>query len=118
MLPTLEQDELAACRLSTIDKSLVLLKDEGLTHSATNLVFKDYQIYLTRAMAVRIYTSLPDMFNHFDRGYDLFLSLPAKMNFNNSTSLQPHGFIATQLRHRFVLKTSSKHRCGLKKWKE
>ena len=31
--------------------------------------------YLARAMAAATYTSLPDLFNHFDRGYDLFIDL-------------------------------------------
>ncbi|KII79572.1 hypothetical protein [Vibrio renipiscarius] len=33
------------------------------------------EAYLAQAMAAVTYTSLPDMFNHFDRGYDMYLNL-------------------------------------------
>ncbi len=33
------------------------------------------EAYLTQAIAAITYTSLPDMFNHFERGYDLYLEL-------------------------------------------
>lgn len=33
------------------------------------------ETYLAQAMAAVTYTSLPDMFNHFERGYDLYLNL-------------------------------------------
>lgn len=33
------------------------------------------EAYLAQAMAAVTYTSLPNMFNHFERGYDLYLNL-------------------------------------------
>ncbi|MBA5761688.1 hypothetical protein H2O73_04945 [Vibrio sp. 404] len=33
------------------------------------------EAHLAQAMAAITYTSLPDMFNHFERGYDLYLNL-------------------------------------------
>lgn len=37
---------------------------------------------LTRAIAGATFTSLPDMFNHFERGYDLYLELLADQSFS------------------------------------
>ncbi|EGU29546.1 hypothetical protein VII00023_09049 [Vibrio ichthyoenteri ATCC 700023] len=39
------------------------------------------EAYLAQAMAAVTYTSLPDMFNHFERGYDLYLNLLNNENF-------------------------------------
>ncbi|KOF27223.1 hypothetical protein ACX09_20850, partial [Vibrio alginolyticus] len=40
----------------------------------------EYQ--LATAMAATTYTSLPDMFNHFERGYELYLTLLDDPSFN------------------------------------
>ncbi|WP_434998039.1 hypothetical protein ACRZ5S_04240 [Vibrio scophthalmi] len=39
------------------------------------------EAYLAQAMAAVTYTSLPDMFNHFERGYDIYLNLLNDENF-------------------------------------
>ncbi|MFA0414871.1 hypothetical protein AB4520_13830 [Vibrio renipiscarius] len=39
------------------------------------------EAYLAQAMAAVTYTSLPDMFNHFERGYDMYLNLLNHENF-------------------------------------
>ncbi len=38
---------------------------------------------LAKAVAASTFTSLPDMFNHFERGYDLYLDLLADINFRS-----------------------------------
>lgn len=61
--------------LSTINKGLALL------HTLPSSLEKQERIqglpesYLVRAMAAATFTALPDMFNHFERGYDLYLNL-------------------------------------------
>ncbi|MBY7729124.1 hypothetical protein JHW46_02040 [Vibrio splendidus] len=86
--------------LSTIDKSLVLLKDEDQPIHEQPRVQGLPDSYLTRAMAAVTYTSLPDMFNHFDRGYDLFLSLLAEDVF------QQQHFAATSWIYRYAIEAS------------
>ncbi|WP_454440569.1 hypothetical protein [Vibrio bathopelagicus] len=86
--------------LSTIDKSLVLLKDEDQPIHEQPRVQGLPDSYLTRAMAAVTYTSLPDMFNHFDRGYDLFLSLLAEDEF------QQQHFSATSWIYRYAITAS------------
>jgi len=86
--------------LSTIDKSLVLLKDEDQPIHEQPRVQGLPDSYLTRAMAAVTYTSLPGMFNHFDRGYDLFLSLLAEDEF------QQQHFSATSWIYRYAITAS------------
>ena len=86
--------------LSTIDKSLVLLKDEDQPIHEQPRVQGVPDSYLTRAMAAVTYTSLPDMFKHFDRGYDLFLSLLAEDEF------QQQHFSATSWIYRYAITAS------------
>ncbi|WP_261904891.1 hypothetical protein [Vibrio fortis] len=86
--------------LSTIDKSLVLLKDEEQPIHEQPRVQGLPDSYLTRAMAATTYTSLPDMFNHFDRGYDLYLDLLAEEGFK-----QQH-FAATAWIYRYAITAS------------
>ena len=86
--------------LSTIDKSLVLLKDEDQPIHEQLFVQGLPDSYLTRAMAAVTYTSLPNMFNHFDRGYDLFLSLLAEDEF------QQQHFSATSWIYRYAITAS------------
>ncbi|CAH7192184.1 hypothetical protein L1D33_03660 [Vibrio chagasii] len=86
--------------LSTIDKSLGLLKDEDQPIHEQPRVQGLPDSYLTRAMAAVTYTSLPDMFNHFDRGYDLFLSLLSEDEF------QQQHFSATSWIYRYAITAS------------
>ncbi|CAH6840322.1 conserved exported hypothetical protein [Vibrio chagasii] len=86
--------------LSTIDKSLGQLKDEDQPIHVQPRVQGLPDSYLTRAMAAVTYTSLPDMFNHFDRGYDLFLSLLSEDEF------QQQHFSATSWIYRYAITAS------------
>ncbi|QFT11930.1 hypothetical protein [Vibrio sp. THAF190c] len=67
--------------LATIDKSLTLLNSIEQPVAEQARVQGLPEAYLTRAMAATTYTSLPDMFNHFDRGYDLYLDLLSEDEF-------------------------------------
>ncbi|GAA5645893.1 MULTISPECIES: hypothetical protein [Vibrio] len=55
---------------------------------------------LTTAIAAATYTSLPDMFNHFERGYDLYLTLLSEPVFTQ----QP--FAATAWIYFYAIKAS------------
>ncbi|MCG9580472.1 hypothetical protein L1D13_16385 [Vibrio tubiashii] len=67
--------------LATISKGLDLLSSQ-----ATPLEQQEYrqglpESLLARSIAGATFTSLPDMFNHFERGYDVFLDLLADESF-------------------------------------
>ncbi|WP_070969662.1 hypothetical protein [Vibrio sonorensis] len=63
--------------LATIAKGLALLESQP--SDAPQEIRQGMQEHLlAEALAAATYTALPDMFNHFERGYDLFLELLAK----------------------------------------
>ncbi|MBW3695223.1 hypothetical protein EK599_05930 [Vibrio sp. T187] len=86
--------------LATIDKSLNLLSDFDTPLHEQERIQGLPESYLTRAMAAATYTSLPDMFNHFERGYDLYLALLAEEAFT-----QQH-FAATAWVYRYAIAAS------------
>ncbi|MGD8110780.1 hypothetical protein [Vibrio sp. TRT 17S01] len=68
--------------LATIAKGLSLIPDQP-----TYLKQQEWrqglpENILAQAIAAATYTSLPDMFNHFERGYDLFLDLLSSEDFS------------------------------------
>lgn len=68
--------------LATIAKGLSLIPDQP-----TDLKQQEWrqglpENILAQAIAAATYTSLPDMFNHFERGYDLFLDLLSSEDFS------------------------------------
>ena len=67
--------------LANIDKGLSLLTSEitPLSQQASYQGLKEN--FLTRALGATTYSTLPDMFNHFERGYELFLTLLAEPEF-------------------------------------
>jgi len=67
--------------LASIDKGLTLLSTEEKTLAQQSSLLGLKESYLTRAVAASTYSSLPDMFNHFERGYELFLTLLAEPEF-------------------------------------
>ncbi|MDN3616200.1 hypothetical protein ACFFUS_07450 [Vibrio gallaecicus] len=86
--------------LATIDKSLHLLSDFETPIHEQERIQGLPESYLTRAMAAVTYSSLPDMFNHFERGYDLFIALLAEDNFR-----QQH-FAATSWVYRYAIEAA------------
>ncbi|MCP5079097.1 MAG: hypothetical protein GY951_13710 [Psychromonas sp.] len=68
--------------LASIDKGLTLLSTEKKTVAQQSTLLGLKESYLTRAVAASTYSSLPDMFNHFERGYELFLTLLSEPEFN------------------------------------
>jgi len=67
--------------LANIDKGLTLLAAET-TPLSKQIVYQGLkESFLTRALAATTYSTLPDMFNHFERGYELFLTLLADPEF-------------------------------------
>jgi len=67
--------------LASIDKGLTLLASETTPLTQQTVVTGLKESYLTRALAASTYSQLPDMFNHFERGYELFLTLLAEPEF-------------------------------------
>ncbi|WP_295895342.1 hypothetical protein [uncultured Vibrio sp.] len=59
--------------LATIAKGLTLLDDESVEQQEYRQGLPTS--VLAKAIAASTYTSLPDMFNHFERGYDIYLDL-------------------------------------------
>ncbi|MEF1279470.1 hypothetical protein QTO05_09995 [Vibrio fortis] len=86
--------------LATIDKSLTLLNSVEQPVAEQARVQGLPEAYLTRAMAATTYTSLPDMFNHFDRGYDLYLDLLSEDEFSHQN------FAATAWIYRYAITAS------------
>ncbi|MFM2600325.1 hypothetical protein [Vibrio fortis] len=86
--------------LATIDKSLTLLNSIEQPVAEQARVQGLPEAYLTRAMAATTYTSLPDMFNHFDRGYDLYLDLLSEDEFSHQN------FAATAWIYRYAITAS------------
>lgn len=86
--------------LATIDKSLHLLSDFETPIHEQERIQGLPEAYLTRAMAAVTYSSLPDMFNHFERGYDLFIALLAEDNF------RAQHFAATSWVYRYAIEAA------------
>lgn len=86
--------------LATINKGL------GMLHTLPPSLSEQQRIqglpegYLARAIAATTYTSLPDMFNHFDRGYELYLELFSEPEFHS----QP--FAATSWIYRYAIQAA------------
>lgn len=71
--------------LGTIAKGLDLLSDETTPLPLQEIRQGLPETVLTRAIAATTYTSLPDMFNHFERGYDLYLDLLSDTDFTSQS---------------------------------
>ncbi|MDD9194974.1 hypothetical protein PVK62_03890 [Aliivibrio sp. S3MY1] len=67
--------------LAKIGKGLNLLATESASIEDQPVVSGLPNSYLTRALAAATYSQLPDMFNHFERGYDLYLVLLSEPKF-------------------------------------
>lgn len=61
--------------LATISKGLDLLASQPVALDKQARIQGLPESLLARSIAASTFTSLPDMFNHFERGYDLFLDL-------------------------------------------
>lgn len=69
--------------LATISKGLDLIQSEP--KAISDQVYRQGlpENQLAQAIAGATYTSLPDMFNHFERGYEIYLDLLANQEFTN-----------------------------------
>lgn len=67
--------------LATIAKGLDLLQSNSTPIQEQQIRQGLPESILAQAIAASTFTSLPDMFNHFERGYDLFLDLLADKQF-------------------------------------
>ena len=86
--------------LATIAKGLGLIDTLPESLEQQQRVQGIPESYLAQAMAATTYTSLPDLFNHFDRGYDMFLTLLAQPQFEQ----QP--FAATSWIYRYAIEAA------------
>ncbi|MGJ7096438.1 hypothetical protein [Vibrio hannami] len=64
--------------VAKIDKGLSLIDAD---FASPDLVMGLPENYLARANAAAVYTGLPDMFNQFDKGYDIYLELLSREDF-------------------------------------
>ncbi|OLQ90337.1 hypothetical protein BIY22_04890 [Vibrio panuliri] len=67
--------------LATIAKGVALIETLPQDTNQHQRIQGLPEAHLTQAMAAVTYTSLPDLFNHFERGYDLYLNLLADPSF-------------------------------------
>ncbi|WP_417877865.1 hypothetical protein [Vibrio sp.] len=76
--------------LATIQKGLDLMASQPIPVQEQQRLQGLPEYLLATAMAATTYTALPDMFNHFERGYELYLALINDPSFNQ----QPFSFTA------------------------
>lgn len=69
--------------LATIAKGLDLLQNDATPIHEQQIRQGLPESLLAQAIAAATFTSLPDMFNHFERGYDLYLDLLADEQFQH-----------------------------------
>ncbi|ENN6467281.1 hypothetical protein AB9X29_001004 [Vibrio vulnificus] len=86
--------------LATISKGLGMLDTLPPSQNEQQRIQGLPEGYLARAMAAATYTSLPDMFNHFERGYELYLELLAEPDF------QAQPFAATSWVYRYAIQAA------------
>jgi len=67
--------------LAKIDKGLDLLNANPIPLEDQRIVSGIHEYHLTQAISASTFTLLPDMFNYFERGYDIYLSLLARPEF-------------------------------------
>lgn len=68
--------------LATISKGLDLLNSQPTPLESQQIRQGLPESLLAKSIAGATFTSLPDMFNHFDRGYDIFLELLSDESFS------------------------------------
>ncbi|ELA8169398.1 hypothetical protein HYO42_04875 [Vibrio parahaemolyticus] len=68
--------------LATIQKGLDLMANQPMPIQEQQRLQGLPEYQLATAIAATTYTSLPDMFNHFERGYELYLTLLDEPSFN------------------------------------
>jgi hypothetical protein len=86
--------------LATIQKGLDLMANHPVPLQEQQRLQGLPEYQLATAMAATTFTSLPDMFNHFERGYELYLSLLNEPSF----SQQP--FAATSWIYRYAIEAA------------
>ena len=86
--------------LATIQKGLDLMANQPVPLQEQQRLQGLPEYQLATAMAATTFTALPDMFNHFERGYELYLSLLDESSF----SQQP--FAATSWIYRYAIEAA------------
>ena len=98
--------------LAKISKGLTLLSANNLTLAEQENIMGLPEYYLSRAMAATTYTQLPDLFNHFEPGYELYLQLLAEPEFAE------HPFMASSWVYRYAIEAAvrAEDRQQAQKW--
>ncbi|MGY0615110.1 hypothetical protein [Vibrio sp. FJH11] len=86
--------------LTTIQKGLDLMLNQPIPVHEQQRLQGLPEYHLATAMAATTYTALPDMFNHFERGYEMYLVLLDEPSF----SQQP--FAATAWVYRYAIEAA------------
>jgi len=98
--------------LATIEKGLSLLSDDAANSQERRNGLPTQMLAI--AVAAATYTAMPDMFNHFERGYDLYLNLLADPQFQ----AQPFAATAWIYRLAIVAALRAKDQAQAKQWLE
>ncbi|ENM5825278.1 hypothetical protein RBG15_000752 [Vibrio metoecus] len=98
--------------LATIEKGLSLLSDDAANSQERRNGLPTQMLAI--AVAAATYTAMPDMFNHFERGYDLYLNLLADPQFQ----AQPFAATAWIYRLAIVAALRAKDQAHAKQWLE
>ncbi|PWI32492.1 hypothetical protein DI392_15695 [Vibrio albus] len=98
--------------LAKIEKGLNLISTDSLPLPEQERVLGLPEYQLSRAMAATTYTQLPDMFNHFDPGYDLYLQLLEEPEFLQ----QPFAASAWVYRYAIEAAVKAEDRQQAQKW--
>lgn len=86
--------------LATIQKGLDLMASQPIPVQEQQRLQGLPEYLLATAMAATTYSALPDMFNHFERGYELYLALI------NDPSFQQQPFSATAWVYRYAIEAA------------
>ncbi len=86
--------------LATIQKGLDLMASQPIPVQEQQRLQGLPEYQLATAMAATTYTALPDMFNHFERGYELYLALL------NDPSFQQQPFSSTAWVYRYAIEAA------------
>lgn len=70
--------------LARMNKALDLLNQQGTPVTQQIQIHGLYESHLVKAVAGKTFTSVPGSFNHFERGYELYLDLLADAAFQQS----------------------------------
>ena len=98
--------------LAKISKGLNLISVNNIPLAEQERIMGLPEYYLSRALAATTFTQLPDMFNHFEPGYELYLQLLAEPEFTQ----QPFAASAWVYRYAIEAAVRAEDKQQAQKW--